>query len=47
MFLRCYLQHLRDCGFGTDDVQFAGRYRHYCGDGIEENRDEVLAFDRR
>ena len=47
VFLRFYLQHLRDCGFEIDDAQFAGRYRRYCGDGIEENRGEVLVFDRR
>ena len=47
VFLRFYLQHLRDCGFDIDDARFAGRYRRYCGDGIEENRGEVLMFDRR
>ena len=31
VFLRVCMQHLRDCGFATDSVRFAGRYRRHQG----------------
>ena len=47
VFLRFYLCHLGQSGFEIDDDHMGGRYRRYCGDGLEENRGEILLFDSR
>ena len=46
-FLRFYLCHLGQSGFEIGDEYMGGRYRRYCGDGVEENRGEILVFDAR
>ena len=48
LFLRLYLTRLRVNGFKRkiQDQHLTGRYKRYSGDGIEQNRGEVLLFAR-
>ena len=47
LFLRLYFSKLHDHGFEQiDDHHMNGKFKRYCGDGIELNRGEVLLFER-
>ena len=46
VFLRFYLQHLRNNGFEIDDRFINGRYDRWSGDSIELNRGEILLFNK-
>ena len=40
--LRLVLNHLRRLGLPVTDTQYDGRYRRWCGDGVESSRGEIL-----
>ncbi len=47
LFLRLYFSKLHDYGFEEiHDVHINGKFKRFCGDGIELNRGEVLLFER-
>ena len=48
LFLRLYFSKLRANGFKRkiQDKHMNGKFKRYCGDGIELNRGEVLLFER-
>lgn len=45
LFLRLLLRRVRELGLPVTDAQITGRYRRWCGDGIELNKGEVLLLD--
>ena len=44
--LRLVLGHLRKLGLPVTDAQLTGRYRRWCGDGVELNKGEVLLLEQ-
>jgi formylmethanofuran dehydrogenase subunit C len=44
IFLRFYLNYLRDVGFEIDDAWLNGSYQRWCGDAISLNKGEVLLY---
>ena len=46
VFLRFYLNHLRNQQMDVDDRYINGRYQRWSGDSIELNRGEILLFNR-
>lgn len=48
LFLRLYFRKLRENGFRRkiQDKHLNGKFKRYCGDGIELNRGEILLFER-
>ncbi len=48
LFLRLYFRKLREHGFRRkiQDKHLNGKFKRYCGDGIELNRGEILLFER-
>jgi formylmethanofuran dehydrogenase subunit C len=44
IFLRFYLNYLRELGLVIDDAWLTGSYQRWCGDSIELNKGEILLY---
>ena len=44
IFLRFYLNYLREVGFEIDDAWLNGNYQRWCGDAMALNKGEILLY---